>query len=328
MKIAHILTRFSPEDNPGGVERVVEEIAKRQAEGNEVEIICRNQFNDASREEYEGIEVNRADTLDFSGIRTFSSLWTMRKLIQNSGADVFHVHDWSPYLNYIATGSPEKSVLTLHNLESNYFGSLIQNLASKKANITTAVSNWLKERTLSDRSIYDGVDLKKFSISEENKDFILFVGSLIERKGVVELANACSQIDLNLKMVGTGPLKPELKDFDIELLGRVSEDELLELYHDCAYFALPSRKEGFGLVWAEALACGKPVLATETGMGAEIPESCGKTISRNYNVEELKTGIEDLMENNYNSSEIREFAESNFDWDKINSKYMEAYREV
>jgi len=32
MKIAHVLTRFSPSENPGGVERVVEEIAKRQAE--------------------------------------------------------------------------------------------------------------------------------------------------------------------------------------------------------------------------------------------------------------------------------------------------------
>ena len=47
----------------------------------------------------------------------------------------------------------------------------------------------------------------------------------------------------------------------IQLLGFVPDDELCDLYNLCDVFAMPSKGEGFGIVFVEALACGKPVLA-------------------------------------------------------------------
>ena len=47
----------------------------------------------------------------------------------------------------------------------------------------------------------------------------------------------------------------------VTLAGFVPDDELVAFYQSCDVFAMPSRKEGFGIVFIEALACGRPVLA-------------------------------------------------------------------
>ena len=58
----------------------------------------------------------------------------------------------------------------------------------------------------------------------------------------------------------------------VEYLGRVSDDELVELYRGAAVYVDTSRYEGFGYQVLEAMACGTPVLATG---GTSIPEIVG-----------------------------------------------------
>ncbi|MFB6209896.1 MAG: glycosyltransferase, partial [Candidatus Nanohaloarchaea archaeon] len=89
---------------------------------------------------------------------------------------------------------------------------------------------------------------------------------------------------------------------------------------------LPSRSEGFGLVWAEALSCGKPVLATDTGLGTEIPDYCGVRIDTDYTERELESGIEELKDGAYDTDDIRSYAERNFDWGEVMKQYIEIYR--
>jgi glycosyltransferase involved in cell wall biosynthesis len=252
----------------------------------------------------------------------------MRKLIKESEADIFHIHDWSPYLNYKAASAPKKSVLTLHNLENKYIGSKIQNYVAKNAPKATAVSKWLNDRTYTTKVIYNGVDLEKFQVSEKTDNYALFVGSLTERKGALEIAKACQSQDIDLKMVGTGPLESKLSQMDVELLGNVEEEDLIQIYAKSDFLALPSRKEGFGLVWGEALSSGKPVLATKTGFGAEIPEYCGEILDPKYKLEQLKKSLDDLRNRGFETNRIRGFAEKNLEWDKITSDYLKVYRSL
>ena len=114
----------------------------------------------------------------------------------------------------------------------------------------------------------------------------LFVGRLIERKGLADLYAALADLPGHLRLVVAGP-----GDADawrtraheagvgerVEMLGPVDYDELPGLYGATDIFAGPSRDmeaegdvESFGIVFLEASACGVPVLSTHTG---GIPES-------------------------------------------------------
>ena len=55
----------------------------------------------------------------------------------------------------------------------------------------------------------------------------------------------------------------------VKFVGAIAEEELARLYQSCDVFALPSGKEGFGLVFAEAMAAGKPVVAARAGGAPE-----------------------------------------------------------
>jgi glycosyltransferase involved in cell wall biosynthesis len=56
----------------------------------------------------------------------------------------------------------------------------------------------------------------------------------------------------------------------VEFLGHVSDDALKQAYQDCTVFVLPSAKEGFGLVFIEAMAFGKPIVAARAGAAPEV----------------------------------------------------------
>ena len=80
-----------------------------------------------------------------------------------------------------------------------------------------------------------------------------------------------------LRVVGVGPELERLTTLHAELglgqsvafLGHIPFEQLAREYRDCAVFCLPSRQEGFGIVFLEAMAAGRPVVACRA---AAIPE--------------------------------------------------------
>ena len=67
------------------------------------------------------------------------------------------------------------------------------------------------------------------------------------------------------------PLTANASLLTFEFSGRVSDDELQRLYRDCRCFVMPSRHEGFGLVFLEAMRAGKPCIGA-IGSASEIIE--------------------------------------------------------
>jgi phosphatidylinositol alpha-1,6-mannosyltransferase len=81
-----------------------------------------------------------------------------------------------------------------------------------------------------------------------------------------------------LWVVGAGDLKPELERLSkdqvgIRFYGKVSEDEKQDLLRRCRVFVMPSRNEGFGLVYLEAMRLGRPCLVGDTDAGREVINS-------------------------------------------------------
>jgi len=120
---------------------------------------------------------------------------------------------------------------------------------------------------------------------------VLFVGRLEVRKGVNILCEAIPEIVESVPMTkfvlvgqdtNTAPDGSSFKRYITEeakghgfidnlvFIDFLSEDELIQLYSACDLFVLPSLHESFGLVTMEAMACGKPVVATSTGVVPEL----------------------------------------------------------
>ena len=109
------------------------------------------------------------------------------------------------------------------------------------------------------RVIPSGVALPETVGEPENPPHILYVGRLSEEKGVIELAAAAQ--GLPLVVVGDGPLREVLP----QTVGFVAHDELGPYYERASIVVVPSRREGYGVTAREAMAYGRPVVATSVG---------------------------------------------------------------
>ena len=112
-----------------------------------------------------------------------------------------------------------------------------------------------------------GVDLSMFYREENNKldRTILFVGNWSFQKGADLLVEAIEEIDGNNYLVHVGSVgdAPLPKKTWFKSVGVVDQTELRAWYNKANVLVLPSRQDGFGLVLAQAVACGCPVIGTE-----------------------------------------------------------------
>ena len=110
--------------------------------------------------------------------------------------------------------------------------------------------------------------------------------------------------ELELVAVGDGDDRTWLEDLaeetgvarHVHFLEKLSYEELAACYGHCEIFALPSRGEGFGLVYLEAMACGKPVIGGAHGGAPEVIED-GKTgyVVPHGDAAQLATAMETLL---------------------------------
>jgi glycosyltransferase involved in cell wall biosynthesis len=130
---------------------------------------------------------------------------------------------------------------------------------------------------------YNAVDEEQFHHLHQSVEaperFALTVSSLDPRKNFLRLAHAFEGIEgLNLHIVGNAnrvfSQQEGMKKLpqNVRMLGRVSDEELIRLYHQADCFIFPSLYEGFGLPPIEAMQCGCPVLASDIPVLREV---CG-----------------------------------------------------
>ena len=118
-------------------------------------------------------------------------------------------------------------------------------------------------------------------IRNANGKFALFVGRISKEKGILTLMQAIENIErFPVKIIGDGPMIEDINKIknykslsNIEIIGQHNRKEVFQLIHNAAFIIFPSEwYETFGLVCAEAFACGKPVITSRLGSMAEIVE--------------------------------------------------------
>lgn len=179
--------------------------------------------------------------------------------------------------------------------------------------------------------IYPPVDVERFigkTKETEKEDYFLIVSRLVGAKGIVEAAEAIKKLKLKLKIsgeaVGFSLVHNILKNNpNIELLGRVSDDDIPIVYAKARGFFALARDEDFGITPVESMASGTPVIAFNGG-GFRESVVDGKTgvLVNDTDVKSLEKAIRKVMSGSWNKGVLQKramfFSEKRFD-DQIKS---------
>lgn len=232
---------------------------------------------------------------------------TIPSALQSLQPDLFHGVYWSRFF-----AQPVPTVLMVHDLsfvsfpqgfhahERWVYANLVRQCAKAARHLLT-VSEFSKSELITHWGLppekisvtYDGLDAcyapaKSGDHSPADPPYLLYVGNLHPRKNLVRLLKAfvkvkqSSSIPHRLRIVGqaawmAGEVFREVRESgfanEVDFTGYVSYEELTGLYQRAALCLYPSLYEGFGLPVLEAMACGCPVVCSNT---TSLPEVAGE----------------------------------------------------
>jgi len=201
--------------------------------------------------------------------------------------------------------------------------------------------------------IPNGVDAKKVSnLNFENTSkyddilTLLSVSNLIYTKGIDLNLLAIQRLYtkypwLRYKVIGNGPMENKLKEMTaslglsnyVEFLGRQPHDRVMKYMAKCDIFTLPSWEEGFGVVYLEAMAHGKPVIGCR-GEGIEDFVEHGKTgmLVKSRDVDSLVEALDFLLSHPEEAKAMgergRKLVLENYTWEKNAERTIAVYEEV
>lgn len=241
-----------------------------------------------------------------AGIFLFAQIENvLRKLHRAEPVDLIHAHGPLP-CGHAALLASEKFkipfVVSVHGLDVfstvQVTGSAgercreISMLVYKKACRVICVSGAIQRAILASMGdhprasvVYNGADPNRFAPATTfpETETILTVGNLIPIKGHELLIRALDAVSkefpaINLEIIGDGGQRDHLQTLvrhlnlegRINFRGRQSRAQVAEAMRRCAIFALPSRYEGLGCVYLEAMSCAKPAIGCRGQGIAEI----------------------------------------------------------
>jgi len=172
-----------------------------------------------------------------------------------------------------------------------------------------------------------------------NEQFTFFsLGRMAPQKGIDLLLRAFARLkyDARLRIGGDGENLSEYQRLSerlgiadkIQWLGELTREQAATEFHRCDAFVLPSRHESMGLVFAEAMACGRPVIATRCGGPEEFIHDTSGFVVEKEDMDKLAQAMEKMIStrSKFSSDVIRERCQAMFSSEVICVKIMDQYR--
>ncbi len=171
--------------------------------------------------------------------------------------------------------------------------------------------------------------------------YILAVSSINKRKNFSSLLRAFSRLSVKNIMLyvvgeehrvfGEGGISPDLVNIpNVQFVGRVDDEKLIELYSNAVFFVFPSLYEGFGIPPLEAQACGCPVLVARASALPEIYKDSALYCDP-WDVEDIANKMERLLSDSALREELINKGFENvkrFNWNKSAEKVAQIVQDI
>lgn len=286
----------------GGIENRLHHICRRLGREHEVFVLTSRLPGTAEREEMDGYTVIRLPSRYLNIYNPpYVRISKVREALDELKPDIVDLHyRWAGSLIKGVLGYQGPKVYTCHNTLGEGVG--LTHYASElndrmflrhldKFDRVVCVSDYMKKdvaaRGFSEdrlQTIYNGVEIPEAPCRDG--DYLLSLGRLVRLKGLDALIRAMQNTKCQLRICGEGPERRDLERLSqrlgltdrIDFMGWISEEEKHRMLCECRMFVIPSVHEAYGMVAAEAMSYGKPVIASNTGGLPEVVGDAGMLI--------------------------------------------------
>lgn len=300
-----------------------------------------------------------------------SALIVLLKIVNQKKIDIVHAH-WIFPQGLIAviarffSKKRYKIIVTSHGTDIDLIANVLLRtfikFTLKKTDIINPVSVFLKRKIIDfvgnenkicvipmgtkDDLFGDKTNSIKIKDECAEKKFLLYVGRLTEGKDIPTLIRAFNKIsdefpDLFLYIIGEGNEYQKLNTLVSSLginnkvlfFGQIERERLPPYFRKARILVSSSLKEGFGLVFVEALLSRCPVIATSVGgIGDIIIDNKTGILTEPGNIEAMYNSINKLLTDEELRSRLLEegykHAKENFSWNAVGAKYKELYLSI
>lgn len=343
----------------------------RQIDGLDIHVVsCRDEIEKERTVNADGMTIHYIPTVKRFGNISLGVVerYRIKKKIREIDPDIVHAQNY-PNNGYSALQSGYPAVMTVHGIsfkEANLKTGLInwirkypvryiEKACLKKAFRIICISPYVKEMygTSTQARLYsieNPIDDKYFEIkNREVQGRILFIGHISERKNILDLLKTVNSVKrkmpgIKLNIVGAvdepeyyDKLKTYIEENDLEsnvdFLGRVSEERILEEYAKCSVLALFSLEETAPMVIAQVMAAGKPAIATDVGGVAHLIND-GETgfVVQCGDLQKMAESIEQILKDDNlrlkMGKQAKKEAVKRFKGETVARKTHELYKEI
>ncbi len=338
----------------GGIEHRLHHTCRRLGKEHEVFVLTSRLPGTADREEMDGYTVVRLPSRFFNIYNPpFVRISGVREALKELRPDLVDLHyRWAGSLTNGVLGFPGPKVYTCHNTLgegmglTHYLSELNDRMFLRhlhKFDKVVCVSDYMTEDVAARGfprekliTIYNGVDLPQ--VECQDGGFILSLGRIVRLKGLDILIKAMAHTEGQLKICGEGPERKNLERLShrmgltdrIDFMGRVNEEEKVHMLSTCRMFVIPSVHEAYGMVAAEAMSYGKPVIASDTGGLPEVVGDAGVLVPP-QDEKELAVAINSLNGDQERRRELGDAARKRmeaFTWDEIAKRTADIYTSI
>jgi glycosyltransferase involved in cell wall biosynthesis len=285
-----------------------------------------------------------------------TTLWRLEKLMRHFRPDVVNVHfpdHQNRFVLALRRRFEFRLVVSIHGdeIERSAPARELRKILHA-ADAVTACSQHLLERAIrlepsiaaKAHVVHNGIDPKRFADKNQHihpRPYALAFGRLTYKKGFDLLLNAFADAgaeqEMDLIIAGKGEeqqaLKQQAQQLGLErrvhFRGQADPQEVVRLLNGCRFVVVPSRREPFGIVALEALAAGKPLLATKIGGLAEFLAEVDEpsVLLVKPDADDLATGLRHICEMSNNGSHKHDHYPifDKYSWEQVARRYENVF---